>query len=202
MLKSNWLSQIGIAAFALLLVGTWLRHLAAVRVHAGVHYTYSELILFSVSIGACIFLSSRRWGRAANILIDGWAVATLLAAVLHMTFNWLQLSPAPGLPWLVVAAAIVVPGLLVGFTIQGPAFLAMFGAAALISRRLPIARFGLFALAGSLAGIAAYFIIGGIHYIALTWWPYRAVDAAIGAIAGVTFWSLTRPTEMLRPVSA
>src|SRR5262245_37402015 len=99
MLKSNWLSQIGIAVFALLLAGTWLRHLAAVRVHAGVHYTYCELILFSVSVGACIFLSSRRWGRAANIFIDGWAVATLLAAVLHMTFNWLQLSPAPGLPW-------------------------------------------------------------------------------------------------------
>jgi hypothetical protein len=120
-----------------------------------------------------------------------------------MAFDWFQFSQTSGAPWRAEALAIVWPNFLVAFTIDGAAFLAMFAGAVWLSHRSPDWRSGMFALAGSIAMIAPYVVLGfNLDFLALTWWPWRVAEVAIGAVAGVAFYYIARQAKGAPPVAA
>ena len=193
--------------FALLLAATWIAHLDAIK-HLGARYTYAELVIFAVSIiagvslVAGVSLAIRCWGLAAKTFIAGWTSAVVLAAILHIAFDWFLFSGTSNAPWVAVASSLVIANLLAGFTVYAPAFLALFAVAAWVSHRVSVWHFAILALAGSTAMIAPY-VAWGIDFdsFALAWWPFRAADVAIGAIAGAAFWYVARPSKSTPPVS-
>ena len=187
--------------FALLLAATWIAHLGAIKYH-GARYTYAELALFAVSMVVGISLAIRCWGVAAKTFIAGWTSAVVLAAILHIAFDWFLFSGISNAPWVAVASSLVIANLLAGFTVYAPAFLALFAVAAWVSHRVSVWHFAILALAGSTAMIAPY-VAWGIDFdsFALAWWPFRAADVAIGAIAGAAFWYVARPSKSTPPVS-
>ena len=220
MLRSKWLSKVGVALFALLLAATWIAHLDAIK-HLGARYTYAELVIFAVSIiagvslVAGVSLAIRCWGLAAKTFIAGWTSAVVLAAILHVTFGWFLFSATSNAPWVAAPSSLVTANLLAELTVYAPAFLALFAVAAWVSHRLSIWHFAIFALVGSTAMIAPYVAWGidfesvvvvcwpfraadvawGIGFDSVAWWPFRAADVAIGAMAGATFWYVARPAK-------
>lgn len=201
MLRSKRLLKLGVASFALLLAATWITHLGAIRSH-GARYTYAELALFAVSIVAGVFLAIQCWGTAAKKFIAGWTGAVVVAAILHIIFDWFLFSAISTAPWAAQASATVIANLLGTFTVYAPAFLGLFAGAAWITHRVAVWHFGIFALAGSAAMIAPHVAWGiNINSFAMAWWPFRAVDVAIGAVSGVAFWYIARPTKGALPVS-
>ncbi|HEX8902172.1 hypothetical protein [Vitreimonas sp.] len=188
--------------FALLLAATWIMHLGAIRDH-GASYTYLELAMFTVSLVAGSFLAIQSWGPAATNFVVGSIGAVLSATMLHIAFDWFLFSASWNASWAVHASGVVIANLLGALTVYAPIFLALLAGAAWISHRLSVWHFGVFALAGSAAMIVPYFAWGiDIDSLALAWWPFRAADVAFGAVAGVAFWHLARPTKSAPPVSA
>lgn len=196
MSRSERALQIGFAASMILLAATWVKHLLAIKDH-GAFYTYDELAIFVVSELAGVFLAIKCWKHTAKQFVAGWISAAVLMTILFAAFDWFLFSAASNVPWAAQAASQIITSLLGVLTVYAPALLALFAAAAWISHRRSFWNFGIFAFAGSAAVITPY-LIQGIDiapYFALTWWPFRAKDVAVGAIAGITFWYMARPTR-------
>jgi hypothetical protein len=186
----------------LVLAAVWTTHQWTIRAH-GAFYTYEELALFVASAVAGVLLAIQCWGLAAKKFIAGWASAAVIATILLTTFDWFLFSATSGAPWAIQASSLVMTSLLAVLTVYAPIFLALFAGAAWISHRLSIWHFGIFALAGSTAMITPYVVWGiDIDSFAMAWWPFRAKDVALGAIAGVTFWYVAHPTKSAPRVAA
>lgn len=128
----------------------------------------------------------------------GWFAATLFAAALKTIFEmlWWALifinavhQPPAGsdLP----SAFMAFVASLASYSID---FLVAFAAAALVARRFPVARLGIFVVAGSLALIVPTIIFLGLQFLALLWQNTLA-EIVIGALAGLVCGWISRPAE-------
>lgn len=196
MSRSKRVLKIGFAACVIVLAAAWLKHLLAIRDH-GAFYTYAEVALFVASEVVGVFLAIQCWEHIARKFVAGWISAAVLMTILSAAFDWFLFSATSDVPWAAHAFSLIITSFLAVLTVYAPAFLALFAAAAWISHRQTFWNFGVFALTGSAVMITPYLVQGidMVSYFALTWWPFRAKDIAIGAIAGVTFWYMARPTR-------
>ena len=196
MSQSKRVLKIGFAACVIVLAAAWLKHLLDIHDH-GASYTYAEIALFAASQVVGVFLAIQCWGHTAKKFVAGWISAAVLMTVLSAAFDWFLFSATSNVPWAAQAFSLIMTSFLAVLTVYALTFLALFAAVAWISHRQTFWNFGIFALAGSAVMITPYLIQGidVVSYFALTWWPFRAKDIAIGAIAGVAFWHMAHPTR-------